>query len=525
MSTSIAALPEIASLSLEQKVAQLIHVDVPSLELDEGTRRHLGEHAFHGVILFAQNVKDRPQVVRLIESIHGALPIPPWISIDQEGGLVDRIRFPEMSLSPGLMALGASGDPARVEAAHRIMGRELSDLGVHIDFAPCLDVNNNPHNPIIGARSLGEDPAAVARLGRAAIRGLRAGGVASCAKHFPGHGDTSMDSHMALPTVDHPVERLQAVELAPFRAAVEEGVESIMTAHIVFPAYDSEPATLSKRILTGLLREEMGYRGIIVTDGLNMKAIADHYGMGEAAVRSVEAGADLILALGPIADQKAAFQALLEAARSGRISEARIDESLERLFAAKRKFAARPRLEPSFDSSAHRAEMRELAAAGVTIARDREGLLPLRAGKVLVLTPDLLPVTPLGEMASSQSLAAFMGGHEGEVVDHKFHFSGVAGPAHHEVVARASEADTVVMALYARNRLNDAQRELAQAVLAANPRTVVVSLSSPYLLMDLPTAGTCVLGYNYSSFTLEAVAEVLQGKRQATGKLPVTLPD
>ncbi len=522
MSTSTTSLPEIFSMSLEQKVAQLIHVDVPALELDEQWRRHLQEHAFHGVILFAQNVRDRAQVARLITSLHEALPIAPWISIDQEGGLVDRIRFPEMSLSPGLMALSATDDAAMVEAAHRIMGRELSDLGVHIDFAPCLDVNNNPQNPIIGARSLGEDPARVSQLGRAAIRGLRAGGVAACAKHFPGHGDTAMDSHLALPTVDHPLPRLRDVELAPFRAAIEEGVESIMTAHIVFPAYDSEPATLSRRILTGLLREEMGFDGVIITDGLNMKAIADNYGMGEAAVRSIEAGADLVLAFGPIPDQVAAYSALLEAVRTGRLTETRLDESLERLFALKRRYHALPRAEATFDSAAHAAEMRAIAAAGVTVARD-EGLIPLAPGKVLVLTPDLLPVSPLGEMASSTSLASFMASHDGEVVDQKFHFSGVTGPAHHDVVARAAEASTVVLALYARNRLNDAQRELAEAVLAANPRTIVVSLSSPYLLMDLPQARCCVLGYNYSNFTLEAVAEVLLGQRKATGRLPVSL--
>lgn len=519
MSTSTTALPTVAAMTLEQMVGQLIHVDVPTFELDESWRRHLREHAFHGVILFAQNVRDRAQVVRLVEQIHQACPVFPWISIDQEGGLVDRVRFPEMSISPGLMALGAAGDPARVEAAHRIMGSELADLGIHIDFAPCLDVNVNPHNPIIGARSFGEDPVRVAEFGRAAIRGLRAGGVAACAKHFPGHGDTSMDSHMALPTVNHPRERLHQVELAPFRAAVEEGVEAIMTAHIIFPAYDSEPATLSHAILTGLLREEMGYGGVIVTDSLSMKAIADHYGMGEATVRSVEAGADLVLAFGPMEDQKAAFDALLGAARGGRLSQERLNQSVERLLALKRRFHALPNPEPSFDSQAHRRTMRELAAAGVTLVGE---FLPLQ-GKVLVLTPDLLPVTPLGEMASSTSLAAFLGGHDGEVVDQKFHFSGVSGPAHHEVVARAGEADTVVLALYARNRLSDAQRELAQAVLAANPRTVVVSLSSPYILMDLPQAKSCLLGYNYSSFTLEAVAEVLLGKRQAEGKLPVRL--
>ncbi|MEW6281858.1 MAG: beta-N-acetylhexosaminidase, partial [Candidatus Eremiobacterota bacterium] len=405
MKTDTAPLPDLSSLTLEQKAAQLLMIDIPDTAMTEDTRRHLSETAWNGVILFAKNVQSRQQVVELVEAIHEASPIRPWISVDQEGGLVDRFRFPEMSLSPGLMALGAAGDPELTCQAHRIMGDELADLGIGIDFAPCLDVNVNPQNPIIGARSFGEDPERVARLGQAAIRGLRDGGVASCAKHFPGHGDTSLDSHMALPVVPHDRARLEQVELKPFQAAVDAGVEAIMTAHIVFPAFDPTPglpATLSHPILTGLLREKMGYDGVIVTDSLSMKAIADHYGMGEAAVRSVEAGADLVLALGTLEDQKQAFQALLAAVRQGRLSEARLDRSLQRLFALKRKFPGRASRRHTFDAQAHQELMGRIAAASITLVKN-DGVLPLSTGNILVLSPDLLPLTPLGEVSATAS--------------------------------------------------------------------------------------------------------------------------
>ncbi len=516
-------------LSLEEKAAQMIMIDLPGTGLSDGDRRHLEEHAWNGVILFAKNVADRPQVTALIQAIHEAAPQPALLAVDQEGGLVDRLRFEEMSLSPGAMALGALGDPHQTYRAHYLMGRELRDLGIHVDFAPCLDVNVNPQNPIIGVRSFGEDPQKVAEHGRAAIRGLRDGGVAPTAKHFPGHGDTSLDSHLALPTLGHDRERLDRVELHPFRAAVEEGVEAIMTAHVTFPALDPTqglPATLSKPVLTGLLREEMGYAGVIVTDSLAMRALADRWGFAEATVLSVQAGADLVLALGSFEQQLQALQGLVAAVRQGRLTESRLDESLHRLERLRAGRSTLPSATPTWDVQAHQDEMREIAARSVTLVANRDGLLPLRLEpdqELLVLAPDLLPSSPLGEVCRRASLAPLLEAWHGRVAESSFHLS-VAGPPVAELAHRASQSAAVVLALYARDRLPDAQKELASAILEANPRTVLVSLSSPYLLADLPAAGACLLGYNYSPFTLEAVAEILMGRRQPTGRLPVTVP-
>ncbi len=370
-------------LSLREKAAQVIMIDLPGTDLSDRDRRHLEDHAWNGVILFAKNVVDRLQVTGLIQAILEAAARPPLLAVDQEGGLVDRLRFDEMSLSPGAMALGALGDPHQTYRAHYLMGRELCDLGIHVDFAPCLAVNVNPCNPIIGVRSFGEDPQKVAEHGRAAVRGLRDGGVAPTAKHFPGHGDTCLDSHLALPTLAHDRERLDRVELLPFRAAVEEGVEAIMTAHVTFPALDPTeglPATLSKPVLTGLLREEMGFEGVIVTDSLAMRALADRWGFAEATVLSIEAGADLVLALGPFENQLQALEGLVSAVDQGRLAEARLDESLHRLARLRAGRSNRPHATPTWDVPVHQAEMREIAARSVTLFTNREGLLPLHLG-------------------------------------------------------------------------------------------------------------------------------------------------
>ncbi len=514
---------EVASLSLEEKAAQMVMIDIPDLELSQETRAHLNAHPFNGVILFAKNVRDREQVVRLVNDIRSACGHQPLLTVDQEGGLVDRFRFADMSLTPGNMALAATGDVECTRAAHRIMGAELKALGIDLDFAPCLDVNNNPLNPIIGVRSFGEDPHLVARHGKAAIEGLREGGVGSTAKHFPGHGDTSLDSHIALPTVTKSRAELDAVELVPFRAAVEAGVDAMMTAHMTFPALDDRPgipATLSYQTLTGLLREEMGYQGVIFTDSMAMQAVADHFGVAEGAVLSVEAGADVVLACGTFEDQVTTVRALVDAVRSGRLSEARLDESVARIFALKARYHNVP---TAFEPGGHRAEMKAIVERTITLARNEGGLVPISgSGKVLVLTPDLLPVTPLGEMESTESLTKHLQLPGLEVEERMYHVA-PTGPPARELVEAAAAAGTVVLAVYARNRLSDLVRELAAAVIAANPRTILVSLSSPYLLGDVPSAPAFVVSYNYTPMSLEALGKVLSGKLEARGQLPVQL--
>lgn len=296
----------------------------------------------------------RPEVdiralVALNRSLHQSAPEngpPLLIAVDQEGGRVQRVRAPAPSWPPMLQLTSESTDPdaasARCRRVGLAMGQELVAMGFDINFAPVLDVHTNPANPIIGNRAFGSQPEAAAAAALAYADGLAEAGILSCGKHFPGHGDTDTDSHLALPRLPHDLARLRAVELLPFRRAVAAELPMIMTAHVIFAALDPDvPATLSERVMTGLLRRQLGYRGVVVSDDLDMRAIAAHFGIGEAAVRAVRAGCDALLLCRNRAHQEQARTALLRAAEQDSDLRARVAESAERIRSLKRRHAAR----------------------------------------------------------------------------------------------------------------------------------------------------------------------------------------
>ncbi|MEC0154763.1 beta-N-acetylhexosaminidase, partial [Paenibacillus macerans] len=331
----------LGALTLEQKVGQLFICGFHGTTPDEHIRTLIRQYHIGGVVYFRRNIESAAQLAglsRCLQAINReASQVPLFISIDQEGGMVARLDHEGMSRIPGNMALGAANDPKLAEQVAALAAREMALLGINFNFAPCVDVNNNPANPVIGVRSFGEDPQLVARHATAAIRGYRSQGVIATAKHFPGHGDTDADSHLGLAVVPHGKERLREVELVPFRRAIAAEVDAIMTAHVIFPAFEPDeiPATLSRRVLTELLREELGYRGLIVTDCLEMQAISRHFGVAEGAVRAIAAGADLILVSHTMTEQIAAIRQVCAAVRSGRLSEERIDAAAARILALK----------------------------------------------------------------------------------------------------------------------------------------------------------------------------------------------
>ncbi len=519
-------LPALSSLSLAQKVAQLVQIDIPDVELSESTREHFRQFEYNGVILFAKNVVNRPQLTKLIADLQELCDVTPMITVDQEGGLVERFRFPEISGHPGAMAMAAANDPEWTEQSYRIMGTELASLGVTVNFAPCLDVNSNPANPIIGARSFSSEAEIVSRHGVASTLGLQAGGVAACGKHFPGHGDTDKDSHIDLPTVSRSKHELDEIELAPFRAAIEAGIDALMTAHVTFPAIDPTPglpATLSYPVLTTLLREEMGFQGVIFTDSMAMHAIATRFGVGEAAVMSVEAGADIVLACGPFENHIKSVQALIEAVESGRLSEERIDASLERIFALKARYSQAPQVQPGYPMMEHHQKMTAITDKTVTVLSGAESL-PLR-GRVLVLIQDLLPQTPLGEVDRAVSLAEALNSAKLDrdlVVEEERYHLHASGESCREVSERASSYDQVVVCLFSRDRLPDGQRLLVENLIRDGVEPLLVSFSSPYLFDGLPERHRArILNYNYSPLGLRALAKVLLGQQRAVGTCPV----
>lgn len=295
-----------------------------------------------GVILFARNVESPEQVAELAREAQSlAQELPLWIGVDQEGGRVARLKAP-FTTWPPMLTLGRSGDVQLAGRFARALAVELKAVGVSLDFAPVLDVLTNPQNTAIGDRALAGRADDVARLGAAIITAIQAEGVAACGKHFPGHGDTSTDSHHELPLIEHPPERLREVELVPFKAAIEAGVAAIMTAHILFPALDTErPATLSPGIVGGLLKQTLGYRGLVLSDDLEMKAIGGRYGLPEATVAALAAGCDAVLMCGTDqAPQVAALELVIHSVEAGTLPLKRVEDAMARHRAAKERFLA-----------------------------------------------------------------------------------------------------------------------------------------------------------------------------------------
>jgi beta-N-acetylhexosaminidase len=296
--------------------------------LDRIARSEVG-----GVMLFRPNIESPAQVATLVAALRQAGPVaaPLVVSIDQEGGLVQRLRSP-LTVWPDMGSVGAAGDVQRTRTVGRALGGELAALGIGWNFAPVLDVHTNPRNPVIGNRAFGSRVETVTDHALAFWRGLRDAGLLGCGKHFPGHGDTQTDSHLELPRVDHNNERLRAVELAPFAAAARAGIEALMTAHVLYPAWDDKmPATLSRRIAHDILRGELGFTGMLVSDDLGMRAVADNFSVEDLVVESLLAGVDHFLVREPSDRQVRAFEALVKAGEARAEVRARIKESAERV--------------------------------------------------------------------------------------------------------------------------------------------------------------------------------------------------
>lgn len=332
--------------ALCDRVGQLFVFGFPGKTLDDDARELLAKDHCSGVILFKRNIDSLEQVVALNQEIHAATkdaPFPPFISVDQEGGRVARLRGICTDV-PSMRALGKRSIddedlPYRVGA---MMARELSALGFHWDFAPVVDVDTNPKNPVIGERAFSSQANEVCHLSSAFVRGMQQAGVAACAKHFPGHGDTDVDSHLALPSLPHDLERLRAVELPPFKATIDAGVSSIMTAHVVFAALDPDrPATMSKKALS-ILRDELGFEGVIVSDDLEMSAVADRWPVEEIVLEGLRAGVDLFLICHTFALVRRAIAAVRGALRDGSLSPAVVQAALARVQTMKERFIGAP---------------------------------------------------------------------------------------------------------------------------------------------------------------------------------------
>ncbi|MFN8373416.1 MAG: glycoside hydrolase family 3 N-terminal domain-containing protein [Anaerolineae bacterium] len=462
------------------------------------------------------NVESPAQLRELCLSLRkaaedGGLP-PPIIGVDQEGGQLIAISGGATEL-PGNMAIGATRDPQLAEQAGRVLGRELLAMGINMNFAPSLDVNINPENPVIGVRSFGDNPQLVAEMGAAMIRGLQAEGVIATAKHFPGHGDVAFDPHHTAPVITHTMERVDAVELVPFRAALAAGVGAVMTAHIQFNALDrQQPATLSTLVLGGLLRDEMGYEGLSITDAMDMYAVAQ-FGALNSVTAALNAGADLVL-LGHLTDQMLLNEQTRALIRPDAV--ARIKKAQE----------TSPRILPPLEvvgCAEHQQIAQTIADRSITVVKGRQNL-PLRPdGQIAVIVTQPADLTPADTSSQVQiKLADAIRKRHANVLALE-----LSREASQEsigtLLAQCAEASAVVVATIDAYR-DSTQQEVIRALHKRGQQPIVVSMRTPYDLMSFPEVATYLCAYSIRDVSMEAVTRVLFGEVQATGQLPCKIP-
>lgn len=330
----------LSDLSLEEKVGQMIFAGIKGKVMTNETETIISTHQVGGIILFKDNLKKANQSVTLLNAIkqeNSNNKVPLFLGIDEEGGRISRL--PELTKLPTNEEIGFRNDASFSYGIGKLLGKQLSAFGFNLDFAPVLDINSNPENPIIGDRSFGKDAQKVSELGIQTMEGIQSEQVIPVIKHFPGHGDTAVDSHKELPIVQKSLKDLQGLELIPFKKAINQGTEVVMTGHILLPKIDpTYPASLSEKIIKGILRKQLGYEGIIITDDMTMKAIVNTFEIGEAAVSAIKAGNDIVLVAHDYANVIKAKDAILQAVKTGEISEQRIDESVNRILSIKKKY-------------------------------------------------------------------------------------------------------------------------------------------------------------------------------------------
>ncbi|MEU1174095.1 glycoside hydrolase family 3 protein [Streptomyces microflavus] len=541
----------IAGMSLEEKVGQLFvmrvyghsatdpdqaDIDANLKEIGVRTAAELvSTYHVGGIIYFtwAHNTRDPHQIAALSNGIQraaqaGRSRIPLLISTDQEHGIVCRVGEPA-TLLPGAMALGAGGSRSDTRRAAWIAGAELAAVGINQNYAPDADVNVNPANPVIGVRSFGSDPESVAALVAAQVKGYQGAGVAATAKHFPGHGDTSTDSHTGLPVIGHTREQWEELDAPPFRAAIRARIDSVMTAHIVVPALDpsEDPATLSRPILTGILREELGYDGVVVTDSLGMEGVRTKYGDDRVPVLALLAGVDQLL--NP-PNLSVAWNAVLGAVRGGEISEARIDASILRILRLKTKlglfrdpFVSGRGVDRTVGIRKHLLDADRIAERTTTLLADPGALLPLSRRthrRLLVVGAD--PASPSGTTGPPTTTLA------GAFTELGFTATALStGTAPNpakiaEAVAAAQGRDAVVVATY-NITAGSTQRTLVDALVATGVPVVAVAIRNPYDAAHLTGRGLAAVlaTYSWTDVELRAAARVIAGRADPEGRLPV----
>ena len=508
-------------MTITEKIGQRLVGGFPGTEMGEEFIRLVREYKIGNVILFQHNVESNEQLLKLCRSIRELITREtghrPFITIDQEGGGVTRLPREAVNV-PGAMALAAVGDE---EAAHRaalLTARELRSFGIDFNLAPSVDVNCNPDNPIIGIRSFGDTPEQVSRYALAALRGYEEGGVLCSAKHFPGHGDTAMDTHVSLPCIDKSLEELERMELRPFQAMIDAGCPAVTTTHILFPHLepDNLPATMSRRIITGLLKEKMGFRGLVISDCMEMDAIARYYGSAKGTVKAMAAGVDLVFISHTPSVLEETARAARAAAEAGELSMEELDASVEKILFYKARVSGEPegwpgRPEAMAEAAALRQASITLVRGTIPAAGERPffcGCADYRAGLVSNRTG--------GGSTFADFMAARLGG-RGLVTS--------KDPEAEEIrsaVEAARGSSSIFVNTY-NGHLFPGQLELVRALEALGVPMAVTALRNPYDLRHVPEGAAAIAAWDYAEPTLEVLAPILSGEAAPKGRLSVSL--
>lgn len=527
----------LSCMTAKQKVGQLFCVSFTGTELSENVRDFFEEYSVGNVILFSKNIADAAQTASLCREIQSEIRkntgADAFIGTDQEGGTVVRITDGALYY-PGAMAMAAAGSADYVCQVGEYMGAELKALGINIDFAPVADINSNPDNPVIGARSFGDSAATAGEYAVSFVNGMNASGMVSTAKHYPGHGDTDTDSHYGLPMIDKSVDELMDLELVPFKKLIENNIPAVMAAHIIYPQIDAEnPASMSKTLLTDVLRNKLGFNGIIVTDSLRMSAVADNFGTANACVAAISAGADLLItgSGGESEDlsldaQSECIERVLDAVNSGEIAEETLDAAVLRILKCKSDYAVGESGFKALSSETletHKELAREISRRSVTLVKDERGAIPIAEGKsVLTISSDKVKRLDESDIKTAVPMAEYMAEKAGGGAEIIPPLSGMSESEIETLAEKFSKTagnyDEVIFCVS-----GAAHIRLANAVIEKNPDTVVVAFDTPYMLRGLNSCKTFICAYEYTSDAVESVAAVLTGDAEPIGQLPVSI--
>ncbi|KGA98999.1 beta-N-acetylhexosaminidase [Alkalihalobacillus alcalophilus ATCC 27647 = CGMCC 1.3604] len=521
------------SLSLEEKLGQLFVVGFDGKKVPKEMKQFITDYHIGGIILFARNIGTPEEVLALTTELQQIAyeanqAYPLLICVDQENGIVRRIGE-GTTILPGAMATAATGDVRNAFELGVICGEELKALGINWNLAPVLDVNNNRDNPVIGVRSFGEKPEQVAAFGKETMKGLQKAGMVTTLKHFPGHGDTNVDSHLGMPQIEHSLERLEQIELLPFKECIQAGADTVMSAHIHFPALEPNeeiPATLSKNVITGLLREKLGFNGVVTTDCLEMDAIAKTVGTEQGAVAAIKAGIDVVMISHRLEKQKGAMDEIKKALANGEIREAQIDAAYDRIIELKKKYTSWEQLDLASEQSVskivgskeHEEKALNVYQKSVTLEKG-EAQLPLqKEQKRLVIEPQNTILTKAEDKQYAHSALGLA------IREYATNADVISLPISLEQLVQAvAPYEQVIIGLVSAS-IDEAQVKVVQTLIDLGKSVIVVAMRSPYDINALPNEIDVYLNtYELSYPALSTAAAILFGELEPVGKAPVTV--